>query len=58
VQLTTIKNLEAELAIFELQGDEVLGSILIIACQADTGRDISTCLVHWYRVIQDNSLYV
>jgi Ig domain of plant-specific actin-binding protein len=68
VQLAIIKKLEeAESAIFELQGDEVLGSILTIACQADTGANISTCLVQWYRLlptgttrelIQGNSLFV
>lgn len=37
--------------IFELQGNEVLGSILTIVCQADAGPNISTCLIQWYRLL-------
>ncbi|KAJ4750943.1 stomatal closure actin-binding-like protein [Rhynchospora pubera] len=50
-ELAMIKKLEdANSTILKLQGNEVLGSILKIVCQADAAPDISICLVQWYRV--------
>lgn len=52
MQLAMIKKLEeVKSTIFELQGNEVLGSILTIVGQVDAGPNISTCLIQWYRLL-------
>ncbi|KAF3330699.1 hypothetical protein FCM35_KLT04053 [Carex littledalei] len=51
-ELAMIKKLEeVKSTIFELQGNEVLGSILTIVCQVDAGPNISTCLIQWFRLL-------
>lgn len=52
MQLAMIKKLEeVKSTIFELQGNEVLGSILTIVGQVDAGLNISTCLIQWFRLL-------